>query len=473
MPPNLRFRTGPSGPFGPEPSITVPTVSGLSASPRVPYPAGALAWVESLRRLFVLDRSATDAPVPGQLVAAPGGGLWRATRPWLGGANPWAHRADWYVDPVTGSLEGDGSAGDPVNTLAEVQARLEGMRVEQDTVINVLGNTDEIADFRSLAMSNPPARFRVDGLLGATTQLTATLTTYTAESNVTNEQVLMTSIDIPDWTPFVGMRGRFLDGPAANAVFWIGTENPAGAGVNVARTTRCNNTDTDYLLDTPNPGDTFVLETLPVVRAVWLPHRRGGSSSLVVPCLRSLEFAGEDWLEIGGDDSYIIGCKASSNVYQQTNVTHFYGCEFTGYVSCVVGDYVVFRATCNRGPLLLNGTGGFVTEEALVQGSYISCWGQVILIKGLGIFDSNTHGLWVVGRNVNCYIQTGGGVAGGVRGTGNVGFGIFAEEPGTLWTYAIKPVITGTAGDTSFRGVARAYAAVPFYDAANLCSLLT
>lgn len=472
MPPNLRHRVAASGPFGPQPHVVFPTLSGLSAAATPPYPAGALAWVESLRRMFLLDRSATDAPIAGQLVAAPGGGLWRALQPWLPSTNPWKDRTEWHVNPATGSLEGEGSAADPISTFAELQARLEGRTITEAMTVYIEGNLAEICDLRSLRMSAQPAAIIATGELATTIHHTDVVATYTAESNAANEQCLLTAVGIADWTPYKGYRIRFLDGPAQDDVSWIATEDPAGAGVDVARITRPNHiTGGDYFLDNPAPGNTFVLESLPTVQAIWLPEQVPAASDSVVPAARSLEIAGIDWLPIVGR-GFVLGCKASANVFPtKYGEVRYCGTCFEGYVSDGQSGYRVYRATLHRAPLLLSGAGNVVFEEALVQGSYISCGAQDLLIKGLGIFDSTTHGMWAVGRCTSCYIQGGGGVAGGLRGTGNAEYGINVEEAGSLWSYAIKPVITGTSGDTRFAGTARLYAAVPFFDNVKLTAL--
>ena len=217
-----------------EVTTTVPNLASLAAL-SVASATSEAVWVDSLRRVFVADPTVAPA-IAGQVVpASDGSGVWRSQSGFSPYAGAWTSQTVWHID-TAGSVEGDGSAGNPISSWAELMSRLNGQQLPPGVTINLHSNLNEYIDARRL-IPDPTSGIVITGQPAAVSLVPgATVATYTGESTVApGEAPKLTSAAIADWTPWLGFRIRFTSGPAAGAYSSVAAVNPGGAGLNVAR----------------------------------------------------------------------------------------------------------------------------------------------------------------------------------------------------------------------------------------------
>lgn len=125
----LPHRSGSANPGG---STGAPSLAFLDFAEMAAYDATLLAkgnqaevlstgdvWTYDPTSTLTPDTTAT-APLGQTVVAATGPGNWLRSHPYV---LRWAGQATWVVDPVAGSVEGSGSALDPIDSVSEFARR--------------------------------------------------------------------------------------------------------------------------------------------------------------------------------------------------------------------------------------------------------------------------------------------------------------------------------------------------------------
>jgi hypothetical protein len=229
---------------------------------------------------------------------------------------------DWYIDGTVGDDANSGVViGAPIKTGAELLRRLGPYAMwPQSVVVHVLANgmIDALV-LRGLMMV---AGNHLD-VVGTPTQLAdaGTVVSYTGIDHATPKAPEVTTTLIIDWTAHTRKRLRCTTGTAVNAVTWIACANPAGAGLNVARTPRWSRpkltTTTIYENVNPVVGDAIVVESLPPIPAITL--------QINGPLLDSaLAYTNRQWT-ISSIDSQNI--EVSGTAAGKQNYSLIFGCE--------------------------------------------------------------------------------------------------------------------------------------------------
>jgi hypothetical protein len=453
------LRDGPSGPLSPASAmppgivqVANLTLLGLLA-PSNRITDGALAYVQSLKRCFQLDRYSADAPIAGQRVAATGGGSWRSTNAFSSKAGPWTSRTDWHIDAVTGSVEGDGSASSPLSSWVELKTRLDNQQLLPGTTISIHSDLAEIIDASQFIPDQ--TGLVITGDPGATTVLSATVLSYTGESFVApGEAPILRSAAVADWTPYEGYRVRFTSGAASGAYTSIAVANPAGAGLDRARIpapSLCAYPTASY--PAPGVGSSFVLERLSailgysppkvvigiptILRGFALPETLPPYGILIDGTIAMFGCTSGD-IDIRGARADIQGCRFSSpaglgaqidsqGAYINSSTIHWSNClsryAFTNHNVWQEGLYIA---------------GGSWTLHH--SGCFDNAFGDGLTINSPGAF---------------------GFLSGRLYGSGNSDYGINVPFSGSCVAFDTLPVITGAINDAAVAGTASTWAALP------------
>ena len=429
--------------------------------------AGSLAWVQSLRAAFVLDRSGTESPVDGQLVAAGDGvGLWRRMRPFWRETPPWRDRTEWYIDATNGSVEGDGSAGSPISSWSEFQQRLAGGIVGRTTV-HILTDLDEVLDCETLTETgrwdDPESTFLyVTGEQGAQAVLTTEITAWTDPNAVANEWALLEAAGVADWSGYVGSRIAVLDGPAAGSVCYVGTADPAGAGLDVARVSQPAQLAWPYIF-TPAVGNTIAIQTLPQVRGfLQAPLLAEGSGTVFTGLHVDAGFFPVTALA-RGTSLFMDRCIIADGRLTAADYVYATGCRFggTAFPYFVLGGSLVDTIGCLYfGDECMVDTRFAHAQACLWQGGLKLWSGSNATLQSCGIFDGagNAVSFQDFYGDTRAVLSLAGDA---ILGKGNAGYGVDVPLSGTVVNYAALPIVTGATGDARITGVPFAWGALP------------
>jgi hypothetical protein len=294
--------------------LSVPDITALKA---LTVTSPTRVWVESVKCYWRRESSSPYTPDDITIAAAIGGGNWERITPTT--VLDWCQQSDLYVNPTTGHDENPGTLAMPVRTVEELTRRLSVGTLQQDTTVHVA------------AGAITSAKLDVDGgghtvTLRGTMALVVntTVSVWTALSHATPEGCLLEAAGIADWTPLAGARVRFLDGDAAGVTTWIGTVNPHGAGVDVARVgppAAITVGDAAPTLPVPAPADNISVE-LPATGIEVLEFTcRDRTSNLIVEDME-LDLA---YITVAAYDAWYAGVKTVvrgclvSGGYQEPN----------------------------------------------------------------------------------------------------------------------------------------------------------
>jgi hypothetical protein len=292
-----------------------------------------------------------------------------------------------------------------------------------------------------------------------------------------------------------GARVRMTSGAAAGATGWIisatATTMEIAGNLQVLATPAATG-----VAATAGVGDSYVVETLPRVPTVALDCQGAASVSTGANAFTALVLRDLDIWD-GGSDSRLVNVVASAGARQ----ARMQRCRFrgdtlqlgmAGLVGILQGTLLhglsttqimpIQVATLNGGGLLTGGvilsvrsTGVTVSAHWVARGNgalgAVRAQGPVSVIAGasLGSFGNPTGPGVVIndGGMLQC------GTTAMIRGDGNSTFGLVIPS-GRVVTYGTtKPVITGGTADTQIGGANVAYAAVPLFDTAKACGLVT
>ena len=445
--------------------IQVPNLATLELlAPSTRVTDGCLAYVQTLKRCFELDRSSADAPIAGQRVSATGGGVWRSTSYYSPEAGPWTARTDWHIDATSGSVEGDGSASSPLSSWLELMTRLNDQQMRGLTTISLHTPLGEVIDASRFSLHS--SGLLIAGDAGATTVVGGNVTTYTNESLVGSGSAPdLTSAAVADWTAYEGLRIRFTSGPAAGCWSNIAKANPNGTGVQHARLPAPVMASlTNPTFPVPLADNAWVVETLPQVAGYIAPRGivtqpatlQGVSLADVVSPTRHWIMAGPRtvlWgctlgdVTITGERIDIHGCRIGSSAYPEINgqSVFYYGCTFRKIILKTMysnSDHNVYQGgvTVNAGNNIFHHAGAFDTVGL-----------SGVMIGG--------PGTWVY-------------FFGTFYGQGNARYGVELPAGGCGANYSSKPIVTGTLGNARIAGVNYAWADIPVV-ATNLSGIVT
>lgn len=395
---------------------------------------------------------------------------------------PYLTQTAWAVNSVTGDDNAAGTPAAPLKTLAELTRRWNG-RTFSPTVTAVtvsLAGTfpTETLDLQAaFTAPNLDVPVTVSGTM--TTLLTSAITAYQPfVVGVTRASITVAGAD---FTAFKKKRVRLTSGAALNGVTTVAS---LGGGITIANIGQFT-TDAGLTGTAVNPanGDGFVIENYTTQIREWSINCPGAA----------VELRDISWLSSAGGTS---NCQSQ----QATNfLLKIFGCEFnlTGVVTNVEGDCVVVACA-------VVGAGGPVQTVNCFQtwknccvlstsplthalGSQIQA--NVMLHDGDGaanaglsinnnsqVSDNSQRCFFgcVNGGGSTCLARAGGGGAQWSLNTfwgatGNTTTNACQVVNGSMAQYTTLPTATGAtpgAADVVIGGVAMAWAALPFVNAA-------
>jgi hypothetical protein len=259
---------------------SIDTVADIATLSLLAAGSPNLVWVNTVTCFWRRIPTSTLVPDGITVVAAIGGGRWERLVPTT--ARDWLVQATWYVDPTLGDDENPGTQLLPIQTFDEFERRVSIGKIGVDMTVNVV----EGASITRVDLEVDTGGTQVLNIQGAgTTVITDDIGTFTPLSHVTPSATQITGTAILDFTPYIGARCRVTSGAATGAIFWVASVNPGGAGVGTARISiPASSAAVAVVLA---PGDTFVVETLPIITDLYVRvHSGPGVSPLRISSLR-------------------------------------------------------------------------------------------------------------------------------------------------------------------------------------------
>lgn len=422
------------------------------------FPDGTLVFVRSVRDFFVLDKASALTADDTTIADAIGGGQWLR----MGFDNErWTHQAAWFIDPAAADDEGDGSAGDPLRTHAELGRRAmnNGAQIPQSVTVTIVStlpaDTDPVEI--DVELTDPTAVIRY---VGTPTQIeSGTLSAATP---------LVSGTNLPDVTGpglFLGDRIRLTSGASTGAIAWILRDD--GGGVRTTSAFQTTNktaqplTGTPTLLD-PAANDDFVVEDLPNIylARVKFSNPNGVELALVF-----------DSLHIGSDDdtrltTLLNRCLIVDSVLDNVSIGHpqatMSGCLFDDVT--LRNGFAICNACASR-VAALSATDCFVIMafETTAVGAPLVPSSSTAVYAFTGPVSAHDSPALTAGLTItnaaNAFAL--------LWGTGNATYGINALTGSLFYPPATKPTVTGGTNDTRVGGVDKAYADIPFLNGTN------
>lgn len=460
-------RLGPSGPFDTASTANLASLAALGARDAT---GGDVVWVQSLRRPFVKD-PVPGGGAPGQVVACvDGSGAWRSLPGFSSPASAWVSQTEWHIDAIGGNVEGLGTAASPIDSWRELCARVARQQLPAGCTINIHSDLSEEIDWTELIPH--PSGLLISGERGATTALEATVATFAPETVVApGEAPLLTSAAVADWTPLVGYRIRFIDGPAAEALSSIATADPNGSGINIARLPQPVSPvlfagPTTY--PSPVAGNTFRLERLPVVRGLR-PAAAGSGIPQQLVVVRGIalpDVVYPDLVTLTGGELNLIGCTMGDNVFSMARA-NLQGCRLGSPLGLTTNFFSgwtnLWGSTLYNGGLY--GPGSDMIHNVYQGGLWLFGGGH--MLHHCGCFDGFGSGLMIARSGTFATLF------GVLYGTGNAAYGVEVPSGFSGASYNVKPVVTGTTADAFVTGTGGAWALVPFFDTNTGAGIVT
>jgi len=450
-------------------ALQVADLAALTALPSTNMKEGALAYVLTLKDLFLLV-SSTDLSADGFLVVASSSGSFFWLRQRIG-HEFWRTRTTWYMGTgtTTANDENDGQlATTPIATWAELNRRLAG-QYNNDMTINMQAapgspdvvSTGGVVEILAVPHRAPNGNLPTILITGPTpvNSFTGTVTSASGASPAANSAPSLQDTGVSSWTPFVGKLVRVLSGAQAGTIAWIAKD----VGSNTARVSEWLATSGGYSiapagatyevvsLATGITGFNLPFSTFSTTFSLARPlitfqnlHINQNSGISTAPAVRfhscavlaSYAPAYGMWQLHGS-----LFNTGSSLFYIGNNFT--FGRDRSTFVFCA--SVCLLLGTANT-MILFNNTTDHVLEACIVQGAGVGVARGVVEMSSVGIFDVTASPgyalqLSTFGTIYSPYFDY--GFAGRIYGSGNtVGFTVF---PGGKFLSTLNaPTLTGT-----------------------------
>lgn len=384
----------------------------------------------------------------------------------------------WRIDSVNGSDSAPGDAANPLRTWRELRDRLGPSPIlarAGATTVTVAAGSDLSAE--DIGFEGVPVQAQDFIVQGEPTVLaTGTLTAAQTPPNTLNPGNLdaqVTDGALVEWGALLYNFIRLTSGAGAGASAFLGSQDPAGAGNDVARTSGFTNLVTRSQV-VPVGTETYEVVSFPRIGPLTLSNvDTAFNDQLIFDSLYIGSVSGDFRIQhtLGSGRVFLRGCRIDAFDIIGGSVPEILGCGIVAPFStvtlrqlesllirgCYVGgatpgantDFIM--SACSNSAFSFNPASSSVTQ---VQGT-LSIFGGQVNVDGLGIYGG-TQGL-----------QVNDGVAASstrpVYGDDHAGFGIKCL-PGSGYRFqsGSVPTIAGTTGESQI-GLAApvAYAAWP------------
>ena len=424
----------------------------------------------------------------------------------------WKYQPTWFIDPVAGGDENDGSTpATALETLAELSRRwgigypkLVGelssivgppaIGPHFQVVVNIMNDvpgTDPL-DFRVYLPENTLLAF-----VGATTLIrSGVITAVTPLSRSTNQAWEITDPAAP-WAAEIGNRVTITSGPNVNRTFWIAREIAPG----VARISAPNNTALHLLPDSlaaiggslgpVSPGDTYIVERLTQIRWADLDVRGPGygasittlvgfanldispsgtrfqittsrNDGTVQASFKGCRFADHSLVPFGAGRHFFTNCTVWNRLIPfvgaqavfSSQIFFFSGMSLNSAMYCGSSGYLSLDLD-----FLMQGSGFQAVPFPINTGGLVSGGGH-ITIGTTGIFDSAVAGLQIGGEFVSgapggeVWLTSALGGVHALYGLGNAGVGVAIGSGGQFGYTPLPPASLPLTGVPTVTGTA-------------------
>lgn len=328
-------------------------VAALQAFAVGPVVEGTNAFVRSLYDEFILEKTSTaTADTKNFTVVAANTGV--AAGRWLrkGLANErWGNRLDvaagnrfqWYIDSVNGDNENVGTLAAPLQTAAELDRRLHGLKVPAPAnfEIHILENLDD--DDPILVRFTPYtidqlAQLRIVGTRTvAASGTVSSVTNQDAATNQASEATLSVDIDA-----HVGKYVRFLNGAAFRCSAWIAKAVTPGSVYRLSTPGNGQSFTSFTAVVNPQAGDNFEVYDLVTVPDIifTIPHIPNGvqAADIKITNVGGGNFA--LYGQIRNTFGAIFNCDLDAQTYFGKSDFHLDNCRSTAPLAPVTGHWI-------------------------------------------------------------------------------------------------------------------------------------
>jgi hypothetical protein len=452
-------------------AFPVDTIARASASRLVDldatlFPDGTLVFVRSVCDFFVLHKTSALTSDDITIADAIGGGRWlRKFTPSV----RWLAQAAWFIDPAAADDEGDGSAGDPLQTHAELGRRAicQGREIKQTTTVTIVSTLpDDDPVEVDVKMPVPGTYLHYFG-----TPTTVRSGTFDGATSLISGTALPTVTDGVggSFGAQIGKRLRMTSGPITGARAWLVRDDGGSTASTSAffqQDTTSSPIESFPTLVDPDTDD-YVVEDLPFIMLARVKATQAPVASRTPVIFEDLGVGGST--DVANlcthmDSSLFVGCDVFSQVFDDA---------FGFYSGCrIAGNAQWFRSTASLAASAIMGS-GYATLESFVElRNETTAVGTPLVPansaeSNYSVSDASGHDAGGGADGVNLGPGERCEVSGLLWGTGNAGYGIRARG-GILWYgAATQPTITGTLGDTRIGGIDKVYAAIPFFNSSN------
>jgi len=431
---------------------------------------GATAWVDSVRDIFVLDKTSVLV-ADGITIITPTVGPGRWIRKNLGDA-VWRKQAAWNIDALLGNDENVGSTAlTALKTHGELERRWGiGGRILQSTTVTILSNLPSTDALRVVVFLEQGVVLTY--LSTPTTVRAGVFTGVTVRNRATNQPYEVADVGVLNWLVDVDQHLRITGGPNIGATMWVMKD----LGASVARITEPALTNIFFVIPVvPVIGDPYVIETFKELFITEIKISSDVSNLAAFPFalfqnLKVKAGGGFGFTVVVGDSGVPI---FHDILWEAFTVQQGFGAGgFIPYTNnywlpvisglAVAGGQALVDAGGNRsGVSAIIGGQIHLDSDHLVSGfgAITSQQGGMLSVGAAGFFDvvasgfSNPFGSGIYLRK-STFDQ---GFANlGVRviwGAGNAGYGMHSTEGVDAGVnVSIGPFVTGALGDFSING---------------------
>ena len=485
----MTLRQSPSGPIDLSNAVPFAALAGLSGE------RGSVVAARENLGIYQWVDSQNLAPNSAQVVNAPGGQWQRLSQ----ASQEWCSQAAWIIDPINGS----DLAPSVIKSWAEFNARTQPQgTLRQNTTVSILSDMSESINWNGFIGLFNTANLDISSPSTSWTQTGGgTITTFTSLVPSTQQNAIVDDTG-GAFTGKEGQRIRITSGASINATAWILKVNSA-TQIELAGDFQLLETLANILgsVVTPVAGVTYVTETVPRVGSVSMLVQGPGTGTVVVPQFTQLtmrdlaidkigQAAGgrESTLSVqnqGGNSQFrMLRCRYKGRGFStQLGFSVLLGCLFQNDGSLILDNPTLigggFLGSAAGGVLLSGGVqfgGNFIARNPFgATAGLVSMFrgSQLILPTNasVGCFDNSTGPGFSMGVGGGSAFMT--AVSTHLRGNGNAGFGGVITSGRLVQYGTTKPIVTGTLGDWQIGGATVAYAAIPFFDTAKACGLVT
>ena len=373
-----------------------------------------------------------------------------------GGNSTWATQTAWFIDPVSGNDNNDGSTiGTALFTWTELRRRmLFAGGHASSTIITILSDLLS-TDHMLLDWAGANETWNV--VQGTVNIIrSSTLTGFTAMDILTSQPNVVIDSTVTDWTSDIGVNSghalQFTSGAAIGAVTWIDA-NATGGGAIVSEI--MDEYGTTYI---PATGDSYEILSFPAVPAWNIFPTKYGQWDFLNLNFGNDYITGQHAIISPAAGLFFTFCAVAPGYLDATN-NYYYNCALLGAVSSNAGGVQgLFMGGISQEGFNIEGTGTYcLIRQVFLDGQVIevSLGATANLISNAFINQQYSWAAIMV-SNATVYTQGNWGF------TGNIVPGIYVAS-GANVTLGGGDTVMGTQGGLQFLQTIYSWANLPSY----------